>query len=609
MSNTTPPKSLRSRMGTAMRRTSSILALSRPSTPGAPSQGTVGRARSSSVATSNSDTSSASRPSVDTSAPTIPPISPPSAIMMPSPIAESPAREAAATADEIREELREPKTGPTPLAQVVTASIDSGTPAETVETPSNSESTGLPILGSANEPHILTEEPDEMSLRAHTIESSRESAPNETQIQDAPAPVASASASASASEVSPAPVLEAAPSYFEIPAHPPSESLSDSESLHKAILENTMGVVEQEPTPDGMLSDQTTPRPHGPSDTENANVFYQFSDVPAPATNQIEVDEKSTFSISKPTAPPTANTVSEPPAQTDVEVVQMPLPEIADEGSAQPSIVPSASYPIPIPPKRQPEDANAEQVLTSTITNDILGQPAAFVPKDKNVENSISIVPYDVGSTEQIWASDSEPQKNGDAVGRQRADNSAQTLQDPFADPVPSIHPSTIGTMGLSGMPEPDITTTQSQNSVSAPQTMPEVVVIPVTQREDVSTRYLFVTIRVLSFTDSIGRLMIILAIPKLTKLNLFLVQEQRLSTLTFILTHLSRRLPISMFPGCQVAVLHRRYHGHPPKPRLHIHLCHAYITSAGSNTLFQTLRSIILIQLFVSRLMLTFEV
>ncbi|KAJ3983697.1 hypothetical protein F5890DRAFT_150722 [Lentinula detonsa] len=484
MSNTTPPKSLRSRMGTAMRRTSSILALSRPSTPGAPSQGTVGRARSSSVATSNSDTSSASRPSVDTSAPTIPPISTPSAIMMPSPIAESPAREAAATADEIREELREPKAGPTPLAQVVTASTDSGTPAETVEAPSNSESTGLPILGSANEPHILTEEPDEMSLRAHTIESSRESAPNETQIQDAPARVASASASAS--EVSPAPVLEAAPSYFEIPAHPPSESLSDSESLHKAILENTMGVVEQEPTPDGMLSDQTTPRPHGPADTENANVFYQFSDMPVPATNQIKVEEKSTPSISKPTAPPTANTVSVPPAQTDVEVVQMPLPEIADEGSAQPSIVPSASYPIPIPPKRQPE---AEQVLTSRITDDILAQPAAFVPKDKNVENSISIVPYDVGSTEQIWASDSEPQKNGDAVGRQRADNSVQTLQDPFADPVPSIHPSTIGTMGLSGMPEPDITTTQSKTSVSAPQTMPEVVVIPVMQREDVSTR------------------------------------------------------------------------------------------------------------------------
>ncbi|KAJ4490027.1 hypothetical protein J3R30DRAFT_21936 [Lentinula aciculospora] len=470
--NTTPPKSLRSRMGTAMRRTSSILALSRPSTPGTPAQGTGGRARSSSITTTNSETSSASRPSVDTSAPTIPPISTPSAIMMPSPIAESPAREAAATADEIREELREPKAGPTPLTQVLTASTEPGTPVETVE-PSKSEARGATILGSADEPHILTEEPEEMSLRAHTIESNKDSAPNEP--QDAlppPPPLAESPA-----------VLETAPSYFEIPAHPSSATLSDSSSLHKAIIENTMGVsTTEELNPDGMLSDQTTPRPHGPADTENANVFYAFSE--APAATQVGAEAKSTSSV----ADPTTNPDSVPSVQRNAEIVQMPMPEIAGEEPAQPPpVARPASDPIPIPPRRK--DADAEQIPVSISTDDVLAQPIAFVPKANNAENLKKIVAYDVGSTEEIWASQSDAQNNRDAVGRQLADNSTQTLQDPFADPVPSIHPSTIGTTGPSVMPEPEISQTQNPTSILAPQTMPDVVVIPVPQHEDVSTR------------------------------------------------------------------------------------------------------------------------
>ncbi|KAJ3716402.1 hypothetical protein C8R42DRAFT_193084 [Lentinula raphanica] len=457
MSNTTPPKSLRSRMGTAMRRTSSVLAFSRPSTPGASpkqSQGAGGRARSSSVTTSESDTSSVSRPSVDTSAPTIPPISTPSAIQMPSPIAESPAREAAATADEIREELRElkePKAGPTPLTQVVTAPSAQALEEAPSQAPS---STGPALIGSANEPHVFTEEPDEMSLRAHTIESSKESAPIEKQTQNVPAPVAPAGPSVS--EVSPAPGLETAPSYFEIPPHPPSESsLSDSKSLRRAILENTMGVVEQEQTPGEIPSDQTTPRPHGPADTENASVFFAFSDMPVPATNEVKAEDSLKPAPSMPE--PTVEPVPVPgPAPPTAEVVQMPLPDIADEGSVPPPVGPSASQPIPIPSKRQDIDTQPDQPSTYTYTDDVLSQPAAYVPKDKKVENAASsnIVPYDIGSNEEVWASRANMQKDRDAVGRQHVDNSLQTLQDPFADPVPSIHPSTIGTIGLSGMPE-----------------------------------------------------------------------------------------------------------------------------------------------------------
>ncbi|KAH7869506.1 uncharacterized protein C8R40DRAFT_736950 [Lentinula edodes] len=521
MSNTTPPKSLRSRMGTAMRRTSSILTLSRPNTPGVssspkPSQGTTGRARSSSVATSDSDISSASRPSVDTTAPTIPPISPPSAIMMPSPIAESPAREAAATADEIREELRESKVGPTPLTQVVTTSTDPGTPAETVES-SRSEAGGPTILGSADEPHILTEEPDEMSLRAHTVESIRESDPNET--REAPAPVGFAPAP----ELSPAPVLETAPSYFEIPAHPSSQNLSDSASLHRAIIENTMGVIStEEPTPEGMQSDQTTPRPHGPADTENANVFYAFSEMPVHNTSQVSTEEKPNFPNSAP------GDIIPADLQRENEIVQMPVPEITGDMPAQlPPVTMPASNPIPIPPKRR--DADIEPIPTpGTATEASVHHTTEFVSEKPQTKSSgIAIVPYDAGSVEEIWANQSDAQHNQDAVGRKRADSSAQTIQDPFADPVPSIHPSTIGTTGPSVVSEPDITATQNQTSVLTTQTVPNVVVFPIVHHEDIFTRE--------ANDDSVSG----------AKHDLFSAHTQHLKPPTFTSTLLSLRLPI----------------------------------------------------------------
>lgn len=341
--------------------------------------------------------------------------------MMPSPIAESPAREAAATADEIREELRESKVGPTPLTQVVTTSTDPGTPAETVES-SRSEAGRPTILGSADEPHILTEEPDEMSLRAHTVESIRESDPNET--REVPAPVASAPAP----ELSPAPVLETAPSYFEIPAHPSSQNLSDSASLHKAIIENTMGVIStEEPTPEGMQSDQTTPRPHGPADTENASVFYAFSEMPVPDTTQVSAEEKPNYFPNS--APgdtiPAANPIAD--LQRENEIVQMPVPDITGDLPGQiPPVTMPASDPIPIPPKRR--DADIEPILTpGTATGASAHHTSEFASQKPQTKSSgIAIVPYDAGSVEEIWANQSDTQHNQDAVGRQRADSSAQ---------------------------------------------------------------------------------------------------------------------------------------------------------------------------------------
>ncbi|KAE9405551.1 hypothetical protein BT96DRAFT_988333 [Gymnopus androsaceus JB14] len=361
MSTNTPPKSIRSRMGTAMRRTSSVLSLggSRPTTPGVaspkPSQIPTSRARSSSVATSASDTSSVSRPSIDTSVPIVPT---PSAVK-PSPIAESPSREAAATAEDIREELREPLR-PTPLAQVVTASTEPETPVETRE----SEKTQPAIIGSANGPNTFTEEPEEMSLRGARSNESLQSNPAALTTNASGEPPAPASDTAS-EDAPNAPVKAAEPSYFELPANPPPEPLSDSASLHHAIIENTIGAPADDVS-DRTSSDQdqTTPRPHGPADTENANVFYAFSEIPTP-TPVPDIQED------KPTSEPIAIL-----KETEQEI---PTPAPAPDIQGQPS-----SEPISIPKETKRGDVD---VIEREVSNSArLAEPSQNKPEEDIVE-------------------------------------------------------------------------------------------------------------------------------------------------------------------------------------------------------------------------------
>ncbi|KAF9078601.1 hypothetical protein BDP27DRAFT_1412562 [Rhodocollybia butyracea] len=296
MSTSTPPTKIRSRLGAAVRRTSSVLSLTRPTTPGVSSSPKpTGRDRSASVA---SDSSSISRPSLDTSAQPSQPASTPSVI--PSPIPESPAREDAANAEEVHDGLRGSKTGPTPLAQVIAAptepetaeaptepetaeastepeTAEASTEPETAETV-ESDTSAPAIIGSANGPDTFTEEPDEIPLGSSKPTESAGDFPRD--IPDAP----TKGIEAVTQQTTASPNLEAAPSYFEIPVQPPAKPLTDS-ALQNEIVENTIGTIEDGEA--GVSLDQTTPRPHGPADTENANVFYAFSEVlevaPTPA--------------------------------------------------------------------------------------------------------------------------------------------------------------------------------------------------------------------------------------------------------------------------------------------------------------------------------------
>ncbi|KAL0950327.1 hypothetical protein HGRIS_010298 [Hohenbuehelia grisea] len=148
----------RSRMGTVMRRTSSVLTLSRPGTP--------------SRASSEADASSLHKIDTTTSAASAPPSEPASAPApapsrdgshVPSPIPESPAREAAASEDDI---VTKPATGPSPLSKDV---VNAESPATEVPPAGNSTYVPPPILTSTANPGAFVDEPEEMSQAEHPV--------------------------------------------------------------------------------------------------------------------------------------------------------------------------------------------------------------------------------------------------------------------------------------------------------------------------------------------------------------------------------------------------------------------------------------------------------
>lgn len=139
-------------MGSVMRRTSSILTISRPGTPSANERDPDASARRASDASSLKD--SVSPPPLPTLAP---PASSSHQSMTPSPIAESPAREAAAN-----QEL--PPVGPSPLAQ---GSAENETPDAQNRSPASSDYGYVPppVIDSSVAglgPGAFTDDPDDL---------------------------------------------------------------------------------------------------------------------------------------------------------------------------------------------------------------------------------------------------------------------------------------------------------------------------------------------------------------------------------------------------------------------------------------------------------------
>jgi hypothetical protein len=221
-------KSLRSRMGNAVRRTSSVLSISRPGTP----------------SRASSDTSSIKQ--LDTAPSTLaaPTPSPPQQSTVPSPIAESPAREAAAL-----EASNEPP-GPSPLAQGTSPAEAQESEAEATERP--------PVFKSSPGLWGFTDEPAEMpqaEITASPSSEQQEGNAEEVAMPEPDQPIPEprdeerieAKAVAPPQELS---VMDGAGSYFDLPAPQtivaPEPTKVSQEFVSERDLSNEAQVVKGE---------------------------------------------------------------------------------------------------------------------------------------------------------------------------------------------------------------------------------------------------------------------------------------------------------------------------------------------------------------------------
>ncbi|KAI3614483.1 hypothetical protein WG66_009710 [Moniliophthora roreri] len=473
-------KSLRSRMGTVMRRTSSIVTLgavgNRPTTPqqqpepAFPRRGSV--ASTSDVSSSGSAAGSA-RPSIDMNAAAAASSSA-AGSHVPSPIAESPAREAAASEDDGTTK-RQGTLGVSPLAQaVITSEEVEATGANTPQPQPEPATETAPIyqeppkiFEEATGPGAFVDEPEEMSQRSlrqsHSIDSLKrpQEAPPALAIPEAgpdtapPAqakeveqpPEAAPEAPAPAPErpVHHSPELKTAvddPGYFTITApeqtHSPEQFEPDSASLQEAIVRNTIGGGVDAAVETPMVS----PRPHGPADTENANMFY-ISPNPAiaPAPAPFAQEEKA-----EPAVMPEPAAMPEPVRlESDVTVRATPpsVPQL---------VVQPAPAPVPAP------------------------APAPHVEVPKS--NPIPIPSYNVAEPQAVWAvsvSGSDGKKHvldEEYRGAGNGPNGSARYEDPFADPAPS-NPA-----------PPAVTAHPIQVTMPAPRSAREEVHGYITQRE-----------------------------------------------------------------------------------------------------------------------------
>ncbi|EEB91513.1 hypothetical protein MPER_10113 [Moniliophthora perniciosa FA553] len=431
-------KSFRSRMGTVMRRTSSIVTLgavgSRPTTPQQQSEPLFPRrasvASTSDVSSLGSQSASA-RPSIELNTAAAAAAAASSAgggSHVPSPIAESPARELAAASEDDGAPKRHGTLGVSPLSQAVTTSedVEGSATATGVNTPQiqpEPASETAPIYDApprifeeATGPGAFVDEPEEMSLKhGRSIDSLRRSqeAPVQPEVTHDAAPPAAAPEPAQ-QRPDHSPELKTAvddPGYFTITA--PEESRSpqfqtDSASLHEAIIRNTMG-DEADASAEAAMASQTTPRPHGPADTENANMFYVSPNpVPVPAPAPVVEEQKAGLAVMP-------------------EAIR--LESDATVRGTPPSVPPSIPQPVVDPaPAPAPAPVPAPAV------------PHVEMPKSK----PIPIPSFTVAEPQAVWAvslSGSDGKKHVPEEEYRGSGNGSARYEDPFADPVPS-HPA-----------------------------------------------------------------------------------------------------------------------------------------------------------------------
>ncbi|KAJ8073958.1 hypothetical protein PM082_012242 [Marasmius tenuissimus] len=368
---------------------------------------------------------------------------------MPSPIAESPAREQAASDEDSAEAALKQRanTGAvgvsSPLTREIAPAADSiamvigevprGRGVEETTEPAQEgqpqDSTppkffDTPSTHTAG-PGAFVDEPDSMSMsyQQHSRPESRaQEDPNPT-IWTAPPQELGFSDGIGSSAPSVAPSIVVAPvvqpdspelktsveepSYFTVTAVPVVDMFKPSESregsLHEAIHKNTMGDGTTDKDRDELLSQQTTPRPKGSTaDAENSNVFYA---APPEAVQPFAVPPGE-----RRAEPGQEKKMPEPAVQP--VVIQIPVPQ------THASPPPQSHASVPMNP--MPEPQHSQPIPVARKAGDSEQEPYKSLP-----------IPIPVVFTHEAWDGEQAAKSKDHANGHASV---AESDHDPFAD-------------------------------------------------------------------------------------------------------------------------------------------------------------------------------
>ncbi|TFK33262.1 hypothetical protein BDQ12DRAFT_727898 [Crucibulum laeve] len=481
MSNPSPGKPSRwSRMGTVVRRTSSVLTISRPATPSVNSD-------------RDSDSTSIRQVTparVDTTTAALAPPPPSQGVFAPSPIAESPAREAAASDDNI-------PIGPSPLSrqEPVSESVLVANPeplARVEEATSPAGYTPPPVLDSTvGNPGAFTDEPEELP-QPTVIEDPYSSKPasvfNLPRHESEPQPLAESS-----SELSKA---------VEEPATDASGHDSEphaTEESHEPVQERTLteSIAEEPPAPEPPVLD-AHPSYFDKPVVESVHEYDPSEQISPGFAKAIE--ENSPVAETTPELQAFGDGHSQdareaPSTHVDREVEAPYIP-------SEP--VPQASHPIPIPSKQpepkpyvigdvfytQGKNTTAEQANTDA------GASYRVMPMPVHEQSlppvSIYSLPaYEIHEGHQVWGGKAPTEAtrdapsmpipsgtagNGDASVRSQASSVRLPAEDPFADPAPTI---TVSHPDMMPLPNPHVSETHQQLPVENHEEVHGAIIMP----------------------------------------------------------------------------------------------------------------------------------
>ncbi|KAF5358653.1 hypothetical protein D9758_007727 [Tetrapyrgos nigripes] len=452
--------------------------------------------------------------------------------MLPSTIPESPAREAAATAEEAQAQaagrVRVPRTS---LSQVVTAmneasSTSSSAPQandapasterqpepEPEQKPTQTQTVPVPVPAPVivTDPARYTTEPDSMSLKS--TKSPTQGHPDDSGSVDKP----TSSSMTNQSNARPQPQLQPhgpsdtdvepeskSNSYFDTTPRPAVEiptfhaqshsSPEDLKKLNEEIYKNTIREIppEGEGEDDGRgreegvkTAETMTPRPYGSGSVKGSAPGPAAASGPAQAQGQAA---PASAPQTRALAPASTTESGSKPAHSDRAVAVQPVPPVQPAQSVPPVQPARPVQPVqPVQPVRPaPPVEVAAEVTTKETQTETETKTSVTIPEPV-------VMPVPV-STNDVAKKDQNAGGNGTANAN---DNDNDDNEDPFADPVvpiqisaqPSFQPSFEQGRGQetnNNMPQPQPTLPQAPAAFS--QAPPQVLYMPLPPFQDVS--------------------------------------------------------------------------------------------------------------------------